>query len=309
MAKSYLAIASDCLDYVGSQFSDSDTSRMKAVIASCINKGQQELFRLKRSVFQYPDGALLHAPVDGSATFTNGSKTVDLSSMGVDCRGKSLLHAGQWYRVAADTSSPGTQLTTPFTGSTGSHTVKVYCDALILGTDESAVVGNAFVENYGLMTPSADRMALRVFDEAAFTDDYGSAPYLLRHPQRYPDVPRAYWVENVFVSDQSGGASPQKYLLFAPVPDIEYRLSFDVSALPAEIGAADLTDAKYPQVMDGSVDEYLMPLILNNWQRSPWFTNQSARAEIKEEYLHCLRKISNWTPQSNKRARMRLSLR
>lgn len=294
-------IAETCLDYVETADNNtplaSATNAQKRVLAQTISGALQELYRKRPEAFGGQQGATLSLPVTGNAIVTNGSTVIDLTAFGaVDFRGRSITSGSIRNQIAATVGTSPAALVEPWIGSTGTQAITVYCDAVLVGSSLFNVIGTVMLEGYGLLKPLPDRGSYIAFRDMAYNMDYGSAaPRPLM--ARYNGQPTSWWAEPAFISNAAGSSS-QIYLRIAPLPaQVVYSISYTVSYRPKVLQTADLSDGSIALPVPGDFyDSILIPWVLQRWTGSPWFRNESARAEINRQFLVAKEILAGWSP-------------
>lgn len=283
-------IAELCLDYTDVDGLGSASDRQRRFLATIITGALQELFAKRPESFKQRIGATIQAPKSESVLLTAGSTTADFSAFGRDIRGASVKISGAFNQVRPAVASPGSELLMPWTGATGTHTVTVYGDSILV---DNPVLGDVQLEGYGPLKPVPDRATLTAARDEYRISDYGMRPPTIAR-RRFSGMPEVWWAETASIA----GSTPQIYLHFAPLPEREYRVTFDLLVNPVNMEAADLddTDLALP-VPDDFVDSIVIPYVLQRWTGSPWFRNNDAKPEIGRQYKTAAGLLADWSPQ------------
>lgn len=288
-------IAETCLDYtdVDEAAVASATTRQKKFLCSIITGAMQELHVKRPEAFRQRVGFTLAAPESGEVIVSAGSTNVDLSAFGRDLRGMTFRAGDTLNQVKPAASSPGTQMLLPWTGSTGATNITVYGDAILIGTSAFNVMGDVHLEGYGPLKPLADRAAYTAYRDDLSLEDYGMRTSSARR-RTSNGQPEAWWTEAAYLV----GARSQLYLRFAPLPEREYQVSFDLTYLPRELEPADLEDEDLELPIPGDFyDAILIPFVLQRWTGSPWFRNSEAKEEIGRQWKVAQAMLADWGPQ------------
>lgn len=280
-------IAEAAFDYIDidedndGELIDDASPRQQKVVCSCITGALQELQARKPDAFVSRVGKTVAAPVSGTAVLTAGSTAVNLSSWGgADLRGKMIRVGSTWNQVAAGAAAPGNALVLPWRGASGTASIVVYDDAVLVGAEGFVVVGNVWLEGYGMLRACPDRATY-----TAFRDDLLATDYSVSRVQRQRSVgqPESWWVESAWAHAADTGQ--QLYMRLAPLPEQEYSISYDLALRPRELVPDDLEDEDLViPVVEGFYDSVLIPWVLQRWTASPWFKNESAKAEIARQF-------------------------
>jgi hypothetical protein len=284
-------IAEAALDYTdvsgGAENLSSATDRQLKALCMAIGGALQELYAAKPEAFRLRAGAVLKAPASQSVTLTAGSSAVSLAGFGRDLRGCSVKTGALYNQIAPSAASPGAALVTPWSGATGTETLTAYSDAILVA---SPVLGDVHLEGYGPLKPVPDRASY-----TAARDEYRIADYGMRQPTvarpRWSGQPEVWWAEAAAVGGQ------QVYLRFAPLPEREYRVTYDLACNPAVPEIADLSGGFALPVPDDFADSILLPYVLQRWTGSPWFRNAEAVPEIGRQYKVAAAMLADWGAQ------------
>lgn len=283
-------IAELCLDYTDVDGLGSASDRQRRFLATIITGALQELFAKRPESFKQRIGATIQAPKSESVLLTAGSTTADFSAFGRDIRGASVKISGAFNQVRPAVASPGSELLMPWTGATGTHTVTVYGDSILV---DNPVLGDVQLEGYGPLKPVPDRATLTAARDEYRISDYGMRPPTIAR-RRFSGMPEVWWAETASIA----GSTPQIYLHFAPLPEREYRVTFDLLVNPVNMEEIDLSDDAYAlPVPDDFVDSIVIPYVLQRWTGSPWFRNNDAKPEIGRQYKTAAGLLADWSPQ------------
>lgn len=292
--RTYRDLAEAALDYTdvtgeSDILSNASTRQLKA-LCSTITGALQELYAARPESFRVRAGANLVAPTSQSITLTTGSSAVVLTAFGRDLRACSVKVGETYSQVLPAATSPGAALLTPWTGATGAQSIKAYCDAIAVG---NSVLGDVHLEGYGPLKPVSDRASYTAARDEYRIADYGARQPTVSRP-RWSGQPEVWWVESAAVA----GVAPQLYLRVAPVPEREFRISYDMTYTPAAVVSADLiNDTAVLPVPEDFVDVILLPYVLQRWTASPWFRASDAKVEIARQYKEAHRLLEDWSPQ------------
>jgi hypothetical protein len=290
-------IAELALDYIditaGTSLLDGATPRQKKFLCSVMTGALQELHAKKPEAFRQRQGALLSGPESVTVGVTAGTTLADFSGSGRDMRGQSVRAGSIFNQVAPAAESPGTAFVMPWQGTTGSQSLRVYGDALLIGPAAFSVQGDVHLEGYGPLRPAPDRATYTASRDELWLEDYGRRAPSLSRP-RWDGFPEVWWAEPAFIA----GKRQQLYLRFAPLPDRAYAVEYDLAFLPMEIQVGDLEDTTTVLPIPGDfVDSILVPYVLWRWKGCPWFRNEAAKAEINAQYQVAKGMLQDWGAQ------------
>lgn len=287
-------IAELALDYLDvdedndGELLDDATVRQKKALASCITGALQELFAKKPEAFRVRSGATLEPPATGTIVATAGSTTVDASSWGSeDLRGRIFREGATWNQFGPAAAAPGNTIIVPWQGASGTRTVTVYDDAVLVPS--WLTIGNVHLDGYGFLRPCPDRATYSAFRDDLILEDYGTPP--AKSSMNPTGIPMSWWVEAAWTA----AGVPQKFLRFAPLPDRRVTVSFDLALQPRELTASDLesTSLVLPVVAE-FYDAVLVPWVLQRWTGCPWWKNAEARPEIARQFEAAQSILSDW---------------
>lgn len=265
----------------------------KAFLCSVITGALQEVHSIKPEAFRGRLGFTLAAPESGTAVVTAGSTSVDLSSWGnKDLRGRTFRMGSALNQIAPSESAPGNAFILPWDGMSGTAGISVYGDAILIGSDAFSVMGDVHLEGYGPLRPCPDRSTYTAYRDELWGLDYGLRPYAMT-VTRNTGIPESWWTETACLPT----GHTQLYLRFAPLPEREYQVSFDVAYCPREISTNDLEGSIPLPVPGRFFDGILIPYALQRWTGSPWFRNAEAREEIARQYKTAERMLFDWRAQ------------
>jgi len=290
-------IAEAVLDYTDVT-GDSDlltnaTVRQKKSLCSIITGALQELHVKKPEAFRQRVGFTLRAPETGTAGVVAGSTNLNVSAFARDLRGLTFRDGTTYNQVAPAATSPGSAAVLPWRGATGNQAITVYGDAILIGSSAHTVLGDVHLEGYGPLRAAPDRATYTTYRDWLNRGGYGTLPPSMSSP-RWPGLPEAWWTESAYLV----GSRSQLYLRFAPLPDREFSVSFDLGYVPRELVSADLANDDLVVPIPGDFyDAILIPYVLQRATGSPWFRNGEAKVEIARQFKVAQDMLIDWGPQ------------
>jgi len=213
-------------------------TRIDACITA-INSALLEIHTLGPAwTYRKDQGIAVNAPVDSSAwTFTKDSTTFtpnasDWQDWMEGCTVKINNESSDNRIIAYDPVALTGTLREAYTGTTGTQSVTVWHDSVLLPDDVAEIMLPVFWGNkYQLHAATGYGEATWATSDAQFYEDFGagnkriykggSRPDLLLSSSR-PGDPRLYWIENWW----DGNHEQQKRMFLAPLPSAADRILY-----------------------------------------------------------------------------------
>jgi hypothetical protein len=184
----------------------------------------------------------------------------------------------------------------PHPGATGAVSATVYGDAIALPSNTVEVLPEPWLKGVRQLHPAANLSEFFATGVRYRLTDYeiegisGNEFAVLREV----DVPHTYWVQTRFLGNGTA-ANGEKYLRVNPLPDADYVVQMQLRYGPVAVTDADIsagapyTDPnKIIELPIGWHERVLLPILEYQYLTSPFFQNDSARADIKERYYKAL---------------------
>ncbi len=259
------------------------SARQLARIASDLTATLQDIYRKAPGIFKRTLSGTLAAPQTVSMTVTANSTAITLAT---DIQeGATILIAGDAVYNRVFTENAVKRLLHPYTGSSGTVAATLYGDCFLIDSTVSKVSGPVFIANGDRLVHKTN--AADFYGGVTNYPDYGRNLRLTTNKPTH-GTPRHYMVESFLLTAASTGHVQTHRIRVNPIPTAAIRLEYGAQLRAPTYAVADLgTDGadstKTLVVADQYHESLLRPLFLERWSGSPWFRDEVARKQIKED--------------------------
>jgi len=230
----------------GTNMSDPRWTKTKVRIANDVATVLQKVYAAMPAVMlDRPDSAPVRPPTTiAGLAVTQYSKTFTgtVPTWAIGCT--VLLPGDPNYNRILST----TGLLAPYMGTSGTVDATAWCDAILPSFSSAAIEAPVTLAGYGQLNPVMARANLTPRD--AWRE--------MMMNQRIVGRPTQYFVEAI--SDDTNGIIKPR-ILIDPLPDISYRLDFQVKLAAPTVSVDDLTDTAPLLVPLGYGESILVPML------------------------------------------------